>query len=164
LISQILGLVGLAGTILLLRKHRSMWRLSLVCALVAAAVGEVVVMLALRSPGERLIWHGMLAYYPLAVWSIGGWAALLGGFAGLLIRAWHLRARIPALLLVILGVVAGAVAGVVFSSVLLLDRATSGWNSAGFLFSERGLLLAGMCGGAACGALCALWPLPGHAV
>jgi hypothetical protein len=156
---ELIGLIGLASGVWFLRAYPPVRLLAIACALAAAGVGEIVVVLAAASPGANVRWSAVAAYYPLAVLAVGGWAAVLGGVAGLSLRRRRLSGHSTTKWMAALCAPAGAVAGLLFALLLVIERTMSETNASGFLFSTRSLLLAGASGGAAAGLVCAIWTL-----
>jgi len=150
-------LVGIAGPILgvvWLAWQPRLRLLSLAATLVATAAGEVTLVLASRNPGETISWVSLVAYYPLAVLSVGGWGIILSGLASLAVGQPGVRYRVATSVAAYL--ILGPLTGLGLAFALVVIR--SG-QSSGYMFTTRPLLLAGAVGGVVAGAACLVWQL-----
>jgi hypothetical protein len=157
-LDQAISAVGLVAAIALFCLRPRVIRVAIACALLASAVGELVLMAPASTSqlNRDDVWVGALAlmFFPQALVTVGGWGALFAGGAALVLPAVRTRFRIQPWILVGACAFVGLVIGFVFcwmwetvpfSSTVLDQEFGKRWRMAGAL------------GGAASGALCGAW-------
>jgi len=148
--AELIPLGGLVTAIALFRWRPAITGISIAGAVLAAAVGEVVMWMTAPEAQKPGTLFAAIISLPVAVLSVGGWAAVLAGAAVLGIERMGLRVRLPRVALFFACVIAGGCVGFVFCSIM-----TAAIHDVEFANRWK---LAGALGGAGAGGLCVVWP------
>jgi hypothetical protein len=157
--SEVIPIAGVLIAIALFIVRPAIIGVSVSCAVLASAVGEAVLLASTRPAMKpEAFYLAAVIYLPIAILSVGGWAAVLAGIAALSVRAIRRRHGLSQTLLVAGCLVAGAAVGFAFS--WLVTSVSGGPMPSDVELANR-WKLAGTLGGAASGPVCALWRLGG---